>query len=155
VKRRGGLWPEVISFPNLLLAFHKAARAKRDHPNVARFRFHLERELCWLQDELQSRTYEPGPYFTTSPRMPLDRAGVRLRSDPRMGTYLNAQVGGSDAGSPDLGRNPRWPRDPFRSDRFLFCFRALALASVVDGVPSCPTLVLRRDAGPYGGRTRL
>jgi retron-type reverse transcriptase len=64
VKRRGGLWPEVVSFPNLLLAFHKAARAKRDHPNVARFRFHLERELCRLQDELQNRTYEPGPYFT-------------------------------------------------------------------------------------------
>ncbi len=64
MRRRGGLWPEVISFPNLLLAFHKAARAKRDHPNVARFRFHLERELCQLQDELQSRSYEPGPYFT-------------------------------------------------------------------------------------------
>src|ERR1022692_3047983 len=71
------------------------------------------------------------------------------------GAYLNSQGGGSDAGSPELGRNPRWPRDPFRSDRFLFCLCALASASVVDGVPSCPTLVLRRDAGPYVGRTRL
>jgi hypothetical protein len=47
------------------------------------------------------------------------------------------------------------PRDPFRSDRFLFCFRALASTSVVDGVPACPALVLRRDAGPYVGRARL
>jgi hypothetical protein len=69
--------------------------------------------------------------------------------------YLNSQGGGSDAGSPDLGRNPRWPRDPFRSNPFLFCFCALASASVVDGVPACPALVLRRDAGPYVGRTRL
>jgi hypothetical protein len=47
------------------------------------------------------------------------------------------------------------PRDPFRSDRFLFCFRALASTSVVDGVPACPARVLRRDAGQYVGRTRL
>jgi retron-type reverse transcriptase len=32
--------------------------------NVARFRFDLERQLCRLQDELTTKTYEPGPYHT-------------------------------------------------------------------------------------------
>ena len=68
---------------------------------------------------------------------------------------LSSQAGGSDTGSPGLGRNPRWPRGPFRCDRLLFSFRALASASMVDGVPACAALVLRRDALPYGCRTRL
>src|ERR1700677_622453 len=64
VKRHGNLWPELVSFANLLRAAQKAARGKSGLANVARFQFHLEPELFRLQDELVSRSYTPGPYRT-------------------------------------------------------------------------------------------
>jgi hypothetical protein len=51
VKRLGGLWPRVISFDNLLLAFRKARRGKRRRPSVAGFELNLEKELLDLQRE--------------------------------------------------------------------------------------------------------
>ncbi len=64
MKRYGNLWPELISFRNLLTAAHNACRGKRHQSNVARFRFRLEDELVKLQDELESGTYQPGQYRT-------------------------------------------------------------------------------------------
>jgi RNA-directed DNA polymerase len=64
MKRVGYLWDDIISFENLLLAAEKARRGKRFKPGVARFFFHLERELVRLQEELGSMTYQPGPYRT-------------------------------------------------------------------------------------------
>jgi len=56
------LFPEITSFSNLLLAFHKAARGKRGQNTVASFEFKLEENLFMLQDELRTGTYYPGPY---------------------------------------------------------------------------------------------
>jgi len=39
--RYGYLWPELISFENLLRAANQACKRKRDRPEVARFHFHL------------------------------------------------------------------------------------------------------------------
>jgi retron-type reverse transcriptase len=64
MKRHNGLWEELASFANLACAARQARRGKRLRPNVARFEFHLERELCRLQDELRSKTYRPGEYYT-------------------------------------------------------------------------------------------
>ena len=64
MKRYGGLWPKLVAFPNLVRAAHKAARGKRSLANVAAFLFDLESHLCRLQDELEERTYTPGPYHT-------------------------------------------------------------------------------------------
>ncbi len=64
MKRYGNLWPELIRFPNLLRAARNAGRGKRHQANVARFGFRLESELVQLQDELASRTYQPGQYRT-------------------------------------------------------------------------------------------
>ncbi len=64
MKRYGNLWPELVSFTNLLKAARNAARGKRHLSNVARFRFRLEEELVQLQDELEWKTYRPGPYRT-------------------------------------------------------------------------------------------
>ena len=64
MKRHGYLWDGMISFENLLQAAHAAARGKRFRPAVARFGFHLERELWRLHEELESKTYRPGPYRT-------------------------------------------------------------------------------------------
>jgi retron-type reverse transcriptase len=64
VKRHGNLWEGMISFENLLLAAHSAARRKRFKPAVARFFFDLERQLLRLRKELAGKTYRPGPYRT-------------------------------------------------------------------------------------------
>ncbi|MBU0498712.1 MAG: Retron-type reverse transcriptase [Gammaproteobacteria bacterium] len=72
MKRIGSLWPQVIAFDNLLSAYRKARRGKRDRPEVARFAFGPERELLSLQEELLSGAYRPGDYrlFTLYERKP-------------------------------------------------------------------------------------
>jgi retron-type reverse transcriptase len=62
MKRHGSLWPQVVSFGNLLCAARLARRGKRNRPNVAAFEMNLERELCVVQEELISKRYRPGPY---------------------------------------------------------------------------------------------
>ncbi len=56
------LYLQIASFDNLLLAFYKARRGKRSHPNVASFEFDLETNLLKLQNSLQTETYRPGRY---------------------------------------------------------------------------------------------
>ncbi|OGT87913.1 MAG: hypothetical protein A2286_09880 [Gammaproteobacteria bacterium RIFOXYA12_FULL_61_12] len=72
MKRIGSLWPQVTDFENLLTAYRKARRGKGDRPEVARFAFHLERELLSLQEELRAGCYQPGDYrlFTLYERKP-------------------------------------------------------------------------------------
>ena len=53
---------QLCSWDNLLLAYRKAAKGKRGHPNVAAFECRLEDNLLSLQEELQAFTYRPGEY---------------------------------------------------------------------------------------------
>ena len=62
VKRVGGLWPQLISFPNLLLAARRAAAGKRSRADVAAFLLDLEPQLVTLQRELRDGSYTAGPY---------------------------------------------------------------------------------------------
>jgi retron-type reverse transcriptase len=65
MKRHGNLWPEIISFTNLLKASRKAQRGKRFYPNVLEFNTQLETELLRLQEQqLINQTYRPGDYRT-------------------------------------------------------------------------------------------
>ena len=64
MKRHGNLWPELLSFPNLVRAVQNAARRKRSRGDVAAFLFDQEKHLCDLQAELTAKTYRPGPYRT-------------------------------------------------------------------------------------------
>ena len=64
MKRAGQLWDRLIGFENLHRAAQNAARGKRHRPDVAAFRFGIERELCKLQDELHAKAYRPGGYRT-------------------------------------------------------------------------------------------
>ncbi|MEW5870428.1 MAG: hypothetical protein AB1894_14225 [Chloroflexota bacterium] len=52
MKRHKHLYPQVVDFENLRLAFKKARRGKRHKPDVAEFEFHLEENLVELQAEL-------------------------------------------------------------------------------------------------------
>mgnify|MGYP001089470141 CR=1 FL=1 len=62
MKRIGGLWPRILEFDNLLLAWRRARRGKRNRSAVARFGLDLERNLFQLQEELTSHRYRPGGY---------------------------------------------------------------------------------------------
>ncbi len=73
MKRVGNLWPEITSWDNLLAAAHAAARGKRKRPDVARFLFSLEPNLCELQRELLAGTWQPGSYRTFWIRDPKPR----------------------------------------------------------------------------------
>ncbi len=56
------MFAQLTSWDNLLLAYRKAARGKRGHPNVALFEYRLEDNLLALQSELRARRYLPGAY---------------------------------------------------------------------------------------------
>lgn len=62
MKTYNRLFHQICSFENLLNASRKAQCGKRFQDEVARFNFHRERELYRLQEELQTRNYQPGAY---------------------------------------------------------------------------------------------
>ena len=62
MKRQGNLWPRVVSFDNLLLAYYKARRGKQQRDDVASFSLNIEAELQSLQRELVNGCYQPGTY---------------------------------------------------------------------------------------------
>ncbi len=64
MKRHSRLWPKLVSFENLYLAYRKARRGKRNSRAATRFEHHLERELSELRLDLITQTYRPGPYRT-------------------------------------------------------------------------------------------
>ena len=72
MRRLGGLWPQVVSFENLLLAYRRARRGKGRSGQVAAFALDLEHELLGLQRALESGEYRPGGYrlFTIYERKP-------------------------------------------------------------------------------------
>ncbi len=64
MKRHGNLWPQVTDFSNIIAAARQAQRGKRSRENVLAFNYNLENELLRLHNELQTKTYQPGPYRT-------------------------------------------------------------------------------------------
>ncbi|MBI4674046.1 MAG: RNA-dependent DNA polymerase [Chloroflexi bacterium] len=64
MKTHKHLYPQVTAFDNLYNAFKGAARGKRSHADVARFEYELEENLTRLQEELETKTYQPGRYFS-------------------------------------------------------------------------------------------
>ena len=62
MKRLGRIWPEVLSFDNLLSAYYKARKGKQSVASVAEFTLNLESELLSLQQELSALSYQPGRY---------------------------------------------------------------------------------------------
>ena len=62
MNRLGRIWPAVISFENLLIAYRKARKGKQSVSAVAEFTLNLESELLSLQQELTDFSYQPGRY---------------------------------------------------------------------------------------------
>lgn len=62
MKSYKNLYPQITSFANLDMAWHKARKGKRSKQAVAHFEFNAEGELFRLQRELLAKTYRPGSY---------------------------------------------------------------------------------------------
>ena len=62
MRRASGLFEEICSFSNLLLAARRAQSAKRYRPNVLAFNRCLEDNLHQLRRELLDGSYRPGPH---------------------------------------------------------------------------------------------
>lgn len=73
MKRHANLYPQIITFENLLEAAKKAQRGKRYRENVLAFNYNLERELFTLQTELSTKSYQPGQYTTFEIKEPKTR----------------------------------------------------------------------------------
>ena len=58
------MYDQICSWDNLLLAYRRASRGKRGHPNVAAFEHRLEDNLLKLEQELAAQTYRPGSYVS-------------------------------------------------------------------------------------------
>lgn len=63
-KRYDHLYEDLTSYENLFRAYQKAAKGKRGQPPVAEFAYREEDALFQLQQELQTHTYRPGPYYS-------------------------------------------------------------------------------------------
>jgi RNA-directed DNA polymerase len=64
MKTYHNLYPQIYAFDNLLAAVYQARKGKRNKACVARFEYNLERETLQLEQELQDKTYRPGPYHS-------------------------------------------------------------------------------------------
>jgi retron-type reverse transcriptase len=64
MKRHGYLYDQITTFDNLLQAAHSAQKQKRYRPSTLKFNYQLESNLIRLQADLQTQTYQPGPYRT-------------------------------------------------------------------------------------------
>ncbi len=56
------LYPQIYDFENLLQAYRRARKGKKQTPEMYAFHFNLEENLWNLHHDLQSGTYQPGPY---------------------------------------------------------------------------------------------
>ncbi len=81
MKRLGSIWPQVVAFDNLLLAWRRARAGKRSRSDVAAFEMDLEHELLELQRQLSDGSYRPGEYrlFTIYERKPRMIAAAPIR----------------------------------------------------------------------------
>lgn len=67
------LFDKITAWDNLLLAAKKAEKGRRYQASAARFGFRVESELLRLQRELQTKTYQPGPYTAFKIHDPKER----------------------------------------------------------------------------------
>jgi hypothetical protein len=56
------LWPQLVSFENLWLAYRAARKGKSSRPSVASYELDAEPRLLRLQERLEDGSYQPGRY---------------------------------------------------------------------------------------------
>jgi RNA-directed DNA polymerase len=58
------LYGQVYAWENLLLAWRKARKGKRGQPPAARFEMNAAENLLAIQEELETKRYQPGAYVS-------------------------------------------------------------------------------------------
>lgn len=61
-KSYGDLWPQIVSFENLLRGFNEARKGKRYQLEVLRFSDRLEENIFIIQDNLITGRWRPSPF---------------------------------------------------------------------------------------------
>ena len=56
------IWQSILDWENLLLAYRKAHRGKRNQAEIQQFGFDLEYELTSIRQALLQKTYQPGGF---------------------------------------------------------------------------------------------
>jgi RNA-directed DNA polymerase len=57
------IWDDILAWENLLLAYRKARRGKRQQAEIQDFGFNLEYELADIRQSLIHPTYQPGGFW--------------------------------------------------------------------------------------------
>ena len=73
MKTYKNLYKNIITFDNLLSAVKKSSKGRKYNADVAAFHFQLEKELLQLEEELKTKTYQPGDYRTFNIHDPKER----------------------------------------------------------------------------------
>lgn len=66
-------YADLYTWENLYTAYQNAVRGKRSRGAAAAFTFHLEDNLCQLQEELATESYRPGQYTSFTIHEPKKR----------------------------------------------------------------------------------
>mgnify|MGYP000238093083 CR=1 FL=1 len=61
-KTHGGLWDEVVSWDNLVAAYHDARKGKRYKPDILRFNQQWEERLINIHNHLVHGSWQPQPF---------------------------------------------------------------------------------------------
>lgn len=64
MQRYANLWPQLVSFENIMHAFRKAVKGKGNKPCVLRFVQNFEHNILELEQSLMNKSYQPGKYTT-------------------------------------------------------------------------------------------
>jgi RNA-directed DNA polymerase len=69
------LCPQIITWYNLLRAWHKPRKGKRGKASAAGFEYNLEDNLLALHTELNGKRHQPGAYHSFYIHVPQRRLG--------------------------------------------------------------------------------
>jgi len=84
MKRAGHLWEQVVERGNLLCAFHKAARGKRQKLEVRRFGDAIDTSLERLREQIISGTFQLGRFHVFKVYDPKERTIHAARFEERV-----------------------------------------------------------------------
>lgn len=92
MKRKGYLYEQICSMPNLLLAAHNAGQGKRQRGEVLEFEKNLAQNLQQLQTELLNRSYTTSAYEIFTKYEPKKREIYKLPFRDRVVQWAILQI---------------------------------------------------------------
>ena len=82
MKRHGNLYPQIVQYDNIILAYEKARKGKRWQDTIKRFEKHLEDNILKIQEALINKTFTTSPYTMMTIHEPKKRIIYKLPFNP-------------------------------------------------------------------------